>query len=184
MRKQLLYKGHLIYYEVRGKGMPVMLVHGFTEDRQIWDGLLQGMEEKYQWLLPDLPGSGDSPFNENLSSITDYATALQAITQTENLTPLAVIGHSMGGYIALAFAEKYPEETRGLGLFHSTAYADSPQKKESREKNIRFIKKNSPAVFVEQAIPGLFSEAFKSSNAAVVRQIVERYANFIRTSRR
>jgi pimeloyl-ACP methyl ester carboxylesterase len=178
MLKNLLFKGETLEYEIRGQGAPVMLVHGFTEDRRIWDPVLKGMEEKYQWILPDLPGSGKSRFNGSLTRLTDFADSLYAILENENIPRLVLIGHSMGGYISLAFAEKYAEKIRGLGLFHSSSYADSEEKKEVRNKNIRFIRKNGGAAFVEQAIPGLFSASFNESHPEEIRKLIERYANF------
>jgi pimeloyl-ACP methyl ester carboxylesterase len=136
------------------------------------------MENKYQWILPDLPGSGSSAFNPSLSSLKDFSGALLAITEKENIPEIVLIGHSMGGYISLAFTEKYPGKIRGLGLFHSSSYADSTEKKESREKNIRFIEKNGAALYVEQAIPGLFSDVFKAEHPDEIRKLTERYANF------
>ncbi len=85
---------------------------------------------------------------------------------------MVLIGHSMGGYISMAFAEKYPDKLSGLGLFHSSSYADSPEKKESRDKNILFIQKNGAALFVEQAIPGLFSDEFKSEHPEEIRRLI------------
>src|SRR6202790_784201 len=178
MRKGLLFKDELLEYEVRGTGLPVMLVHGFTEDRRIWNPLLAGIENKYNWILPDLPGCGGSAFNRSLSQLKDFSEALKAITDQENIARLVIIGHSMGGYISLAFAEKYPEKMSALGLFHSSSYADTSEKKASREKNIHFIQKQGAALFVEQAIPGLFSESFKAEHPEEIRKLVDRYANF------
>jgi pimeloyl-ACP methyl ester carboxylesterase len=182
MQKKLLYKGEPLVYEIRGAGLPVMLVHGFTEDRRIWDPLLKGMEEKYRWILPDLPGSGESALNKTFSTLRDFGDALNAILEAEKINEIILIGHSMGGYISLAFAEKHPEKIRGLGLFHSSSYPDSEEKKESRNKNIRFIQKNDPSLFVEQAIPGLFSESFKAAHPEEIRKLIDRYANFSRES--
>jgi pimeloyl-ACP methyl ester carboxylesterase len=182
MQKKISYKGEKLVYEIRGTGMPVMLVHGFTEDRRIWDPLLKGMEEKYQWILPDLPGSGESALNKSFSTLRDFGDALNAILEAEKINEIILIGHSMGGYISLAFAEKHPEKIRGLGLFHSSSYPDSEEKKESRNKNIRFIQKNDPLLFIEQAIPGLFSESFKAAHPEEIRKLIDRYANFSRES--
>jgi pimeloyl-ACP methyl ester carboxylesterase len=158
--------------------LPVMLVHGFTEDRKIWDPLLAGMEDNYRWILPDLPGSGGSAYNSSLSELTHLSEALKAIAYQEKIVDMVMIGHSMGGYISLAFAEKYPEKIRALGLFHSSSYADSPEKKESREKNIRFIQKNGAGIFVEQSLPGLFSDSFKTEHLDEINKLIEQYANF------
>ncbi len=178
MLKNLFFRGERLQYEMTGSGMPVMLVHGFTEDRRIWNEVLAGMKDKYQWILPDLPGSGDYLFNGSVSRIQDFADALFTIVENEKIRELVMIGHSMGGYISLAFAEKYPERVRGLGLFHSSSYADSSEKKESRDKNIRFIQKHGAATFVGQAIPGLFSEHFKSEHPEEIQKLIDRYTNF------
>jgi pimeloyl-ACP methyl ester carboxylesterase len=182
MQKKRSYSGDELAYEIKGNGLPVMLVHGFMEDRRIWDPLLTGIENKYKWILPDLPGSGESPYNRSFSQLKDFAGALHAILEYENIGEFVLIGHSMGGYISLAFAEKYPEKIRALGLFHSSSYEDSADKKESRAKSIRFIQNHDPALFVEQSIPGLFSESFKSEHPEEIRKLTDRYANFSRES--
>ena len=178
MLKNLLFRGRRIEYEIRGEGLPVMMVHGFPADRSVWDPLLTGLENKYRWILPDLPGSGQSDFNGSLTSLVDFAEALRAITEQENILEMVLIGHSMGGYISLAFAEKYPERLLSLGLFHSSSYADSNEKKEVRDKNISFIQKNGAEPFVRQSIPGLYSTGFAAGNPPEIQKQVLRYANF------
>ena len=182
MQKSLLFRGEPMVYEIRGQGLPVILLHGFMEDRRIWDSVLPGIENKYRWILPDLPGSGGSAFNASLQELKDFAELIPAILEQEGINEFVLIGHSMGGYISLAFAEKYPDKIRALGLFHSSSYADSAEKKESREKNIHFIQKHDPVLFVEQAIPGLFSESFKSEHPEEILKLTDRYANFSRES--
>ena len=178
MLKNLQFRGELLEYEVRGEGLPVMLVHGFTEDRQIWDPVLAGLSEKYFWIIPDLPGSGRSFYNSILTKIQDFTGVIQAILEQEQVSQIVLIGHSMGGYISLAFAEKFPEKILALGLFHSSSYADTREKKEARERNVRFIEKNGALPFTDQAIPGLFSEAFRANHPEEIRKLTERYANF------
>jgi pimeloyl-ACP methyl ester carboxylesterase len=178
MLKKLLFRGETVDYLVQGTGQPVMLVHGFTEDRRIWDPVLTGIENKYKWILPDLPGSGQSPYNGSLPQLKDFAELLKAIAEQEQIRELVLIGHSMGGYISLAFAEKYPGMIGALGLFHSSSYPDPEEKKLSREKNILFIQKNGAAPFIETAIPGLFSDEFKSEHPEEIRKLIDRYANF------
>lgn len=178
MRKNLLFRGESLVYETRGTGLPVMLLHGFMEDRAIWDTVLTGIEDKYQWIIPDLPGSGESVFNTRLQELKDFAALVPAILEQEGIDDMVLIGHSMGGYISLAFAEKYPDKIKAFGLFHSSSYEDSAEKKESREKNIRFIEKNGPTLFLAQAIPALFSENFQSSHPDEIKKWVDRSANF------
>jgi pimeloyl-ACP methyl ester carboxylesterase len=178
MLKKILFRGEELVYEIRGNGTVVMLLHGFTEDRRIWDPLLTGMENKFQWILPDLPGSGGSAFNGALNSLKDFSEIISSILENEKIQEFVLIGHSMGGYISLAFTEKYPEKIRALGLFHSSSYPDSEEKKESRDKNIRFIQNHDPSLFVEQSIPGLFSDSFKVEHPEEIHKLVDRYANF------
>jgi pimeloyl-ACP methyl ester carboxylesterase len=182
MLKKILFRDEELVYEIRGNGTAVMLLHGFTEDRRIWDPLLTGMENNYQWITPDLPGSGGSAFNKSLNRLKDFAELISSILENENIPEIVLIGHSMGGYISLAFAEKHPEKIRALGLFHSSSYPDPEEKKESRDKNIRFIQNNDPSLFVEQSIPGLFSDSFKAQHSEEIHKLVDRYANFKRES--
>jgi pimeloyl-ACP methyl ester carboxylesterase len=89
-----------------------------------------------------------------------------------------LIGHSMGGYIALAFAEKYPDRLIALGLFHSTAYPDNEEKKTARRKSIEFIRNNSSAAFIRQSIPNLFSGYTRENNPDLIDDVVSRYSGF------
>ena len=178
MLKTISYQGKTLAYEFTGNGLPVMLVHGFTEDRRIWDHLVSSIGKKYQLLIPDLPGSGDSAFNPNLHTIADFAGVLRAIQLEEKTGPFILIGHSMGGYISLAFADAFPDALKGLGLFHSSAYEDSAEKKLSRQKSIIFIRKQGSAPFVEQSLPGLFSGYFKERHPEKIQKQIDLYANF------
>ena len=72
------------------------------------------------------------------------------------LSSAAIMGHSMGGYVSLAAVSKYPDKFRKLGLIHSTAYADTPEKKINRNKSIEFIEKNGPRAFFDVFVPGLY----------------------------
>ena len=84
----------------------------------------------------------------------------------------------MGGYITLAFAEKYPERLNGFTFLHSTAFADSEEKKTARRKSIEFIRKYGAAEFIKQSSPNLFSEHTKSENPSLIQELISRYDNF------
>jgi pimeloyl-ACP methyl ester carboxylesterase len=107
----------------------------------------------------------------------DYAASVKAILDQENIPVCCLVGHSMGAYIGLAFAAAYPEYLTGLGLFHSTSYPDSAEKKNAREKSIAFIESYGSGPFIEQSIPGLFSEDFKKTHPEKIAAIVHQYAN-------
>lgn len=104
-----------------------MLIHGFGEDAAIWNNQTEYLKDKFQLIIPDLPGSGKSEMTDDMS-MEGMAEVIHSIIRQEDIDACTVIGHSMGGYITLAFAEKYPDYLSAFGLFHSTAYADSDEK--------------------------------------------------------
>lgn len=161
--KQLRYKNAILNYKITGNGNTIVLLHGFGEDSRIWDGIAEGLQLKYQLLIPDITGSGKSTLLPgNNIGMEDYAESIFYILTKENIKECVMIGHSMGGYIALAFAQKYSELLKALGLFSSSAFADDEAKKEARTKAITFIRENGSSAFLKTSIPGLFADAEKS----------------------
>jgi len=178
MEKTISYRGKKINYSVQGEGKPVILIHGFAEDATIWAEQVNLLKENFRLVVPDIPGSGKSEMVDQNAGMEDHANCIMAIIDMENISACTMIGHSMGGYIALAFAEKYPEQLNGLGLFHSTTYADSEEKKDARKKSISFIRQYGAAAFVEQTTPNLFSENSKKQNPEVIAALINRYSGF------
>jgi pimeloyl-ACP methyl ester carboxylesterase len=160
--KIITYQSSKIFYRIIGNGKPVVLLHGFGEDGAIWQNQIDFLKNHFQLIIPDLPGSGKSEMITDMS-IEGMANLIKEILIVELLkSPLQgaegafIIGHSMGGYITLAVAEKYPHLLKGFGLFHSSAFADSDEKKATRLKAIEFIKNNGAYEFLKTSIPGLF----------------------------
>lgn len=168
-----------VYYRMEGKGQPVVLVHGFSEDGTVWENQVEYLKNKFQLIIPDLPGSGQSPINDANWSMEYFAECIRTILDQENFATVSMIGHSMGGYITLAFADAYPDRLRSFGLFHSTAFADSEEKKTARRRGIEFIQQNGAAKFLEQSIPNLFSDETKKRQPDLVGKILARFTNFI-----
>lgn len=139
-----------------------MLIHGFGEDGEIWINQIQFLKDNCLLIVPDLPGSGNSEILlGNNISIDDYALVIKAILTEENIKTCSMIGHSMGGYITLAFAEKFPEILNSFGLIHSSAFADSELKKQTRKKAIEFINQNGSQSFLKTSTPNLFYNKIK-----------------------
>jgi pimeloyl-ACP methyl ester carboxylesterase len=155
----------------KGKGPAVVLIHGFAENNQIWEQQQAYLSEQFYVISPDLPGSGKTPLTENLSieSMADY---VYTVLQTDGIEHAVIIGHSMGGYVALALAEKYPAMVKGLGLFHSTAAPDSEEKKEGRLKSINIIEQYGAEAFIKQALPNMFSPVYKKQHPEQVEAYV------------
>src|SRR4051812_32476186 len=126
-------KNDTLSYQALGKGPAVVLIHGFCEDQSIWSDYIQKLSRDYHVIVPDLPGFGkSSPEFGEAVTMEYYARrvheVLEIVLQAEER--VTFIGHSLGGYVALAFAELYPERINGMGLFHSTAFADNEEKKQ------------------------------------------------------
>ena len=163
---------HKINYRKTGSGDSIMLIHGFAEDGSIWNEQVAHLAKLYTLILPDLPGSGISrtlkPSPNN--TIDDFAQLILAIADEEKLDRFTLMGHSMGGYVTLAFAELFPSRLNGFGLIHSTAFADSEEKKINRTRSIEFILKFGSLLFFETMIPGLYSDKYVHENAENVQK--------------
>lgn len=170
--KQISFQNANICYNTSGKGLPVVLLHGFAEDSTIWDNQVEFLRDRIRLIIPDLPGSGKSEMiTKKNTGIEEYADCIKEILSAENIERCVMIGHSMGGYITLAFAEKYPEALISFGLFHSSAYADDDLKKETRKKAIGFIKEHGAFPFLQTSIPGLFCP---ESNSEAINALIEK----------
>jgi pimeloyl-ACP methyl ester carboxylesterase len=172
--KSFLYQSSKIVYRINGSGRHVILIHGFGEDSRVWQNQSTALEKNYTLIIPDLPGSGKSELIPDMS-IEGMAECIKAIADEEKINIVTVLGHSMGGYVTLALAEKYPQLLNAFGLIHSSAYADSEEKKEARRKSIEFIKTHGAYGFLKTAIPGLF---YQPVNNKACEALIEAGKNF------
>lgn len=176
--KKIQYEGKEVAYTAEGKGTPVVLLHGFCEDHKIWEEFQNDLlQEPYQVIAMDFPGFGASEVAEGMT-IEGMARRVHALLKKLGAGPAVLIGHSMGGYVGLAFARLFPEALLGLGLFHSHPYPDEEEKKATRQKSIDFIRRQGHILFVKQLIPGLFADNFARSNAFLLEKLVYRAAKF------
>lgn len=183
MTKKLIHLQHKqVSYTVLGAGKPVVLVHGFAEDSDVWRNQVAALAENHLLIIPDLPGSGLSDLQEDMS-IEGMADCVKSILDHElpnqkQENSIIMIGHSMGGYITLAFAEKYPGRLQAFCLFHSTAFADSGEKKTARSRSIEFMQTHGSYEFIKQSAPNLFTEGYRIKNYEMVADMIARYGNF------
>lgn len=140
----------------KGEGRPVILIHGFCETSQMWDHFSDSLAKDFRIICPDLPGFGKSPIDSDQISLKNVAQKLVPWMDQENIQNPIVIGHSLGGYIALALLAEMREKIKGIGLFHSTVYGDDEEKQEMRNKTISFLKKHGVDKFVTTFVPALF----------------------------
>jgi pimeloyl-ACP methyl ester carboxylesterase len=177
MRKQFLYQHKKISYQVIGKGKPVLLIHGFGELASVWRNQVDPLSNTYQLIIPDIPGSAESEIIDDMT-MEGLAEVMHAIIHEEQIDSCPVIGHSMGGYIVLAFVEKYWNHVSGFGLFHATAYADTEEKKAARQKGIEFINKNGSFEFLKTTTPNLFSTESKQDKPQLIEEQLAGMDNF------
>lgn len=178
MDKSLVLDKASLYYRDTGSGIPVLLIHGFAEDGAVWNEVAGRLASDCRLLVPDLPGSGRSELSEETVSMESLAGTLKQLLDKEGIERCVFIGHSMGGYISLAFAEQYPERMAALGFFHSTAYADTGEKKLNRKKSIEFIQQHGAAPYIRQSTPNLFAAGTREKRPALVEDMVRRYSDF------
>lgn len=153
---QLQFNGKNIHYERTGQGPAVVLLHGFLESSSIWDHFVVEFSKHFTVITIDLPGHGQSETLAPIQPMTMLAEAVKFVLDHEAIDRCTMTGHSMGGYVCLAFARKWAERLHGFCLFNSTAAEDNPTKKKDRERAVKVIQRQ-PAVFINEAIPNLFA---------------------------
>jgi pimeloyl-ACP methyl ester carboxylesterase len=142
----------------RGVGTPLLFIHGFPFHQGLWDGYGERFSEQFRFITVDLPGFGKSPLLKTPFSLDQIATTLLSFLSEKSLNNVVVVGHSLGGYVALSMVKQRRDLFRSLVLFHSTAYADSPEKKESRTKVVDLVTRKGALPFTSGFIPPLFSD--------------------------
>ncbi len=173
------FRGKRLFFQTAGNGPAIVLLHGFLESSAIWKNYLRRLSESFTVLAIDLPGHGQSEVISEVHSMDLMADALYHVMQVTGIRTGILTGHSMGGYIALAFAGKHPRQTRGIVLFHSHAGADSPEARLNRDRTIAIVK-NDHQGFIRNFIPGLFDP---QNIRAFSREIARLQALSVQTSR-
>jgi len=153
----LQYYNTPIFYESTGKGPVVVLLHGFLESSTMWKKIIPELSKKNTVVSIDLPGHGKSGVVSETHTMELMADVVHTVLQHLNLASVTLIGHSMGGYVALAIAEKFPSEIKKLILLNSSPAEDSEERKENRKRALKVLVKN-PEAFISMAISNLFSD--------------------------
>lgn len=152
---QLGFRDGSIAYSVSGKGSAVVFLHGFLENLGIWNDLSHSLKNQYKVICIDLPGHGNSSNFGYCHTMELMADVVIHVLKILKIRRYYLIGHSMGGYVAMAIAEKRPDSIKGLCMFHSTASNDSDEKRKERQKVIKVVQKDK-MFFIRTAIPNLF----------------------------
>jgi pimeloyl-ACP methyl ester carboxylesterase len=170
MQKQISFKDTSVVYEDRGMGPCCVLLHGYLEHGRVWESFAGRFPEGCRVIIPDLPGHGLSGTWGDMHSMDDLAGAIRAILDAEGIGKIFLVGHSMGGYVCMAFADLFPERLLAYSLFHSTCFADNDEKKEQRDREISLVLCGKKRQIVLVNIP----KAFSTDNLDLMPDQVER----------
>lgn len=155
MRKQIEFRGEPLFYTEKGKGRAMVLLHGFLGSVELWSNISPRLAKRFRLICIDLPGHGGSAPLGYVHSMELLADAVLAVVSELQLRKIILVGHSLGGYVALAFAEAYPDITKGLVLINSSAKGDNKSRLESRDQFIRLLKNNKDKA-LRQLVPSFF----------------------------
>jgi len=150
------YQDTPINYELRGQGPALVFIHGFLESRSMWKQIAPSFEASHTVITVDLPGHGASGVLQETHSMELMANVVKDLLDELEIETATLVGHSMGGYVSLAFTELYPESVAALILLNSSPKADSPERVENRKRALKIMEKNAPA-FISMAISNLFT---------------------------
>jgi pimeloyl-ACP methyl ester carboxylesterase len=166
------FKNTKISYTDQGKGNAVILLHGFLENSTMWKYLAQVITQKNRVICIDLLGHGQTDCLGYIHSMEDMADAVHHVISELKIRKAILVGHSMGGYVALAFAELYPEMMKGLVLLNSTSRADSEERITNRTRAVKAVKQNYVTA-VRMSISNLFSEENREKMIAQIEWVRE-----------
>ena len=170
MTKTHLFKNTTINFTDQGKGTAVVLLHGFLENKQMWNAFIPEISKRNRIIAIDLLGHGETECLGYVHTMEDQADMVHSVLQELKIRKVVLIGHSMGGYIALAFAELYAENVKGIILLNSTSKADSEERKINRDRAIVAVKQNY-SNFIRMSIANLFSESNRERLTEVIEQV-------------
>jgi pimeloyl-ACP methyl ester carboxylesterase len=170
MNYYILYNGGKIYYNDAGEGEVIVLLHGYLETSAIWSDFGRKLAGGYRVISVDLPGHGSSKVYGVTHSMEFMAGAVKSLLENLDIKKVFLVGHSMGGYVTLAFAELFPEMLSGYCLFHSHPFADTPQTLQKRENEIKVVKSGRKFLFYPESISMMFAK----SNLSKLKESVQR----------
>jgi pimeloyl-ACP methyl ester carboxylesterase len=166
------YKASKIRYQLEGNGDVILFIHGFLESNTIFSDIINELKTNYKCLAINLPGHGPSEgLNEDFE-INDLAIIVNQILENKTIKKVKLIGHSLGTYVALEILNQFPEKVDGVCILHSTASADTPEKKANRNKAIELMKSDSTR-FLTAFMPNLFAPQNKDKFKTEIKALME-----------
>jgi pimeloyl-ACP methyl ester carboxylesterase len=179
MNYYILYNNGKIYYSDIGEGEIIVLLHGYFETSDIWSGFAKKLASRYRVISVDLPGHGLSKVYSECHTVEFMAGAVKGLLDNLNIKKIFLVGHSMGGYVVLAFLELYPELLSGYCLFHSHPFSDSSEMSQKRETHIKIVRSGKKYLIYPETITTMYA----TGNLDKFREAVQRSKDIASTIR-
>jgi pimeloyl-ACP methyl ester carboxylesterase len=170
MNMYIEFDGIKVWYRITGEGRPIVLLHGYLEAGEVWQPLTDMLSGDFRIIAIDLPGHGDSGVKGEAHTMEYLARAVRAVLSDSGENRVLMIGHSLGGYVALAFAEMFPELLAGYVLFASHPHADTPEAVAKRNREIAVVKAGKKNIMYPGNISMMFAEKNLGSMAGELRR--------------
>ncbi|WGH74574.1 alpha/beta hydrolase [Tenacibaculum tangerinum] len=164
------FKETTVFYTDTGKGSCVVLLHGFLENSSMWTSLTKEISKRNRVVCIDLLGHGKTGCTGYIHTMEEMAEAVKAVLKKVKIRRAIFIGHSMGGYVSLAFAKKYPKNVKGICLMNSTTMADSEERKKLRKRANNMAKENYETL-VTMSISNLFAEHMRTKLSKEIEKV-------------
>ncbi len=157
MVKSIVFRNTTIRFDDKWQGPPIVLLHGFMESLDVWDEVAEELSEEFRVVAIDLPGHGKSGVIEQVHTMELMADVVKEVVDYLSLGKIVLVGHSMGGYVALEFLKDYPQYLAGLVLLHSTPLADTSERKQQRDKMVFDIKSGVKVKLAKEHVQKTFA---------------------------
>lgn len=158
MKNYIYCNGGKVYYSDSGEGEPVILLHGYLESSESWNGFAEKLARRFRVISVDLPGHGRSTIFGECHTMEFMATMVKGLLDSLNFSKVFLTGHSLGGYVSLAFLENFPERLKGYSLLHSHPFADTPELIEKREREIKIVKSGKKFLLYPDNVSRMFAD--------------------------
>lgn len=163
------FKTSFINFSDKGSGSAIVLFHGYLETHEIWDGFADELSKSFRVIAIDIPGHGKSGKIATVHTMDLLAEAVDKVLSTLNIDKAFLVGHSMGGYVALAYLANYSRKVVGICMFHSTPFADTDEKKANRDREIELIRQGQQESIFTVNVP----KGFANDNLLPLKNKVE-----------
>jgi len=167
------YKSRRICYTVTGEGTVIVLLHGYLESSEVWNGFRDKLSSEFRVISVDLPGHGLSDIYEETHSMEFMATVIKELLDSLSIEKVFITGHSLGGYVALAFLELFPGYLSGYCLFHSHPFPDSPEAIDKRKREIAIVKAGKKHLMYPDNVIRMFAPSNIEKNSEALRRSKE-----------